>query len=444
MLTKEQAQRLTEKVLKLSKFPECSVDVSESEQAFIRFANNGVTTSGFTVTRTITVASTRDNKTGSTQTTEFTDEALEAAVRRSEEMALLAPPNPERVPPLGPQKYPEYDNWDDRTANARGPEMAPHVKAVIDAAAAKKLVAAGFISRSGSASASANKHGNFVYQRATDSRLATTVRTPTGTSSGWAGQPAVRIAEINGADVGSRAVDKCLRWAGKPVRLEPGKYTVLLEPTAVADLVQVFGYFNGFGARSAEEGRSFLSKKGGGSHLGDKLFPEIITLRSDPSDRRLATYIAGPDGLPAGPIPWIEKGVVKNLAYDRYWAMKTGNQPTPSGQQFILDGQKGSASDLLRGVERGLLVTRFWYIRPVNQQTAQLTGLTRDGLFLIENGAITQPVTNFRFNESPVRLLQNTIALGTPQRVRGGEGSGMVAPPLVATDFLFSSISDAI
>jgi predicted Zn-dependent protease len=444
MLTKEQAQRLTEKVLKLSKFPECNVDVSESEQAFIRFANNGVTTSGFTVIRTVTVASTRDNKTGSTQTTEFDDAALEAAVRRSEEMALLAPPNPERVPPLGPQKYGDYDNWDDRTANARGPEMAPHVKAVIDAAVAKRLVAAGFISRSGSAGASANKRGNFVYQRSTDSRMATTVRTPTGTSSGWAGQPAVHIAEINGADLGSRAVDKCLRWAGKPARLEPGKYTVLLEPTAVADLVQVLGFFGTFAARSADEGRSFLSKKGGGTHLGDKFFPEIITLRSDPSDRRLPAVIAGPDGLPTRPITWIEKGVVKNLAYDRYWAIKTGNQPTPSGQQLILDGQKGSVGELLKGVERGLLVTRFWYIRSVNPQTVQLTGLTRDGLFLIENGAISHPVINFRFNESPVRLLQNTIALGTPQRARGGEGFGMLAPPLVATDFLFSSISDAI
>jgi predicted Zn-dependent protease len=442
MLTKEQIQRLTERVLKFSKFPECSVGVNEGEQAFIRFANNGVTTSGFTLTRTVSVASTRDNKTGSTGTTDLGDAALEAAVRRSEEMAPLAPANPERVPPLGPQKYPDYDNWDDRTANARGPEMAPHVKAIIDAAVAKKLIATGFILRNASISASANKHGNFLYERATDSRLTTTVRTPAGTSSGWAGQPAVRIAEINGADIGSRAIEKCLRWAGKPLRLDPGRYTVVLEATAVADLVQTIGF--GFAARNADEGRSFLTKKGGGTHLLDKLFPEIITLRSDPSDRRLPTTVAAAGGLPARPITWIEKGVVKNLAYDRYWAMKTGNEPTPSAQQLILDGADGSAADLLKGVERGLLVTRFWYLRPVNPQTVQFTGLTRDGLFLIEKGSITQPVTNFRFNESPVRLLQNTIALGTPRRAQGGEGFGMIAPPLVATDFLFSSISDAI
>jgi predicted Zn-dependent protease len=443
MMTKEQAQRLAAKVLKFSKFPECSVDVSENEEAFIRFANNGVTTSGFTVTRTISVASSRDNKTGSTETTELDDAALEAAVRRSEEMALLAPPNPERVPPLGAQKYPEIDHWDDRTANARGPEMAPHVKAIIDAAVAKKLIAAGFILRSASISASANKAGNFVYERATDSRLTTTVRTPSGTSSGWAGQPAVRIAELNGADLGSRAIEKCLRWAGKPLRLDPGKYTVVLEPTAVADLVQTIG-FGAFAARNADEGRSFLTKKGGGTHVGDKLFPDIITLRTDPLDRRLPTTIAVQGGIPARPITWIEKGVVRNLAYDRYWALKTGNQPTPPAQGLILEGGKASAADLIKNVERGLLVTRFWYIRPVNPQTVQYTGLTRDGLFLIEKGAVTQPVTNFRFNESPVRLLQNTIALGAPQRARGAEGDGMIAPPLLAKDFLFSSISDAI
>jgi predicted Zn-dependent protease len=443
MLTKDQAQRLAEKVLKLSKFPECSVSVSDNEQAFVRFANNGVTTSGFTVERTLSIASARDGRTGATTTTELDDAALEAAVRRSEELASIAPPNPERVPPLGPQKYAEYDNWDERTAKARAPEMVPHVKAVVDGAIAKKFVAAGFIQRTSSVSASTNKNGNFVYERSTDSRMATTVRTPAGTSSGWAGQPAVRLAEINGAGLGARAIEKCLRWAGKPVRLEPGRYTVVLESTAVSDLLSPIG-FGAFSARNADEGRSFLSKKGGGTHVGEKLFPEIVTLRTDPFDRRFPTNLAVAGGIPARPIAWIEKGVVKNAAYDRYWAMKTGHPPTPDPQQLVLDGLEGTAADLIKDVERGLLVTRFWYIRPVNPQTVQMTGLTRDGLFLIEKGEITKPVINFRFNESPVRLLQNTVRLGRPERSRGGEGVGMVAPPLVAKDFLFSSISGAI
>jgi predicted Zn-dependent protease len=216
-----------------------------------------------------------------------------------------------------------------------------------------------------------------------------------------------------------------------------------LESTAVSDLLSPIG-FGAFSARNADEGRSFLSKKGGGTHVGEKLFPEIVTLRTDPFDRRFPTNLAVAGGIPARPIAWIEKGVVKNAAYDRYWAMKTGHPPTPDPQQLVLDGLEGTAADLIKDVERGLLVTRFWYIRPVNPQTVQMTGLTRDGLFLIEKGEITKPVINFRFNESPVRLLQNTVRLGRPERSRGGEGVGMVAPPLVAKDFLFSSISDAI
>jgi predicted Zn-dependent protease len=442
MLTPDQAQKLAEKILKLSKFPECSVSISESEDAFVRFANNGVTTAGFTGELNVSIASTRDGRSGFTQTSDTGDSALEAAMRRSEEMAGIAPVNPEHVEPLGPQKYADYDNWDERTAKARAPEMVPHVKAVIDGAIAKKLVAAGFINRVASMSASLNKKGNFVYERATDSRMTTTVRTSNGTSSGWAGHPAVRIAEINGSGIGARAIDKCMRWSGKPVRLEPGKYTVVLEPTAAADLLQMISF--GFSARNADEGRSFLSRKGGGSHLGDKLFPEIISLRTDPFDRRFPANLAAADGLPARPITWIENGAVKNLYYDRYWAMKSGKEPTPGAQSLVLAGGKGDIADLVSTVERGLLVTRFWYLRVVNPQTIQVTGLTRDGLFLIENGKVTNPVVNFRFNESPVRLLQNIIKLGTPERARGAEGSGMIAPPVVAKDFTFSSISDAI
>jgi predicted Zn-dependent protease len=442
MFTREQAQELTEKILKLSKFPECSVFLNVNEQAFVRFANNGVTTSGFTVERTVGISSTRDGRTGSADTTDLSNSALEAAVRRSEEIATIAPPDPEHVGPLGPQKYADYDNWDDRTAKARAPEMVPHLKAIIDAAVAKKLVAAGFIMRAASVNTLANKAGNFSYERATDSGITTTVRTANGSSSGWAGEPSVRIAELNGSELASRAIEKCMRWTQKPVKLQPGKYTVVLEPTAAADLLQRIAF--SLSARSADEGRSFLSKKGGGTHLGDKLFAEIVTLRSDPFDRRFPTNIAVASGLPARAITWIEKGVVKNLSYDRYWAAKTGKEPTPGAQSLILDGGEGRAADLIKDVERGLLVTRFWYIRVVNLQTVQMTGLTRDGLFLIEKGQVTQPVMNFRFNESPVRLLQNTIKVGKPQRARGAEGAGMIAPPIVAKDFLFSSISDAI
>lgn len=441
MLTRDESQKLIGKVLKYSSFPECSVTVDDSEQAFIRFANNGVTTAGFTVERTVTIEATRENKSGITQTTDLSDDALKAAVKRAEQLAAIAPPNPERVAPLGPQKYAAQESWDDQTASARSPQLVPHVKAIIDAALAKKLVAAGFFDRTASVEAFGTSSGNFGYQRRTDSRLTTTVRTGNGSSSGWAGKPSTRIGEINGADLGARAIEKCARWT-KPMKLDPGKYTVVLEPTAAADLMTLIG--NSFNARSAEEGRTFLSMKGGGTLLGEKLFPEAITLRSDPSDKRFPTRLWAEGGIPTRPMVWIDKGVVKNLAYDRYWAAKSKAQPTQNATGLILEGGADSVADLIKATERGLLITRFWYIRPVNPQTVQMTGLTRDGVFLIENGEIAKAVMNLRFNESPVNLLRNVRRLGRSERVRGAEGFGMIAPAMQIADFNFTSISDAV
>jgi predicted Zn-dependent protease len=374
-------------------------------------------------------------------------------VKRTERLALISPPNPERVPPLDPQKYPEIENYADSTAAARNQAMIPHIRAIVEAARTNGLVAAGFFERTAETASVANKLGNFGYGRVTDANLSATIRNSAGSSSGWASHPAVNIESIDGASVAKTAVDKCLRWK-EPRRLDPGKYTVVLEPTATGDLLQLLGF--SMQARAAEEGRSFLSKKGGGTLVGEKLFPEFVTLRSDPFNRLYSVLPwggggggfgrggGGGSGLPAERMTWIENGVVKNLFYDRYWAAKAGKQPTPFPNRLVLEGGGKSLADLIAAVDRGLLVTRFWYIRVVNPQTMQVTGLTRDGVFLIEQGKVTAPVMNFRFNQSPVEMLQNTVAMGTPVRVRGGEGQGMIAPPIVVKDFSFTSISDAV
>jgi predicted Zn-dependent protease len=455
MLTKEQAQKITEKALSFSTFPECDISVTSSESAFIRFALNDVTTSGFTVEQSMSISSVRDGQSGSTRVDEFDDDALREAVKRTERLAMIAPPNPERVPPLEKQKYPELENYAASTAGARNLAMIPHIRAIIDGAKANNLAAAGFFERSAETAAIANKQGNFGYGRITDASLSATLRNAAGSSSGWASHPAVLIESIDGAAVAGTAIDKCLRWK-EPKRLDPGKYTVVLEPTATGDLVQMMGF--GMQARGAEEGRSFLSKPGGGTLAGEKLFPEFVTLRSDPFNPLYSSLPWGGGGgfgfggggggagggLPAERMAWIENGVVKNLFYDRYWAAKAGKQPTPFPNRLVLEGGGKSLSELIAAVDRGLLVTRFWYIRMVNPQTMQMTGLTRDGVFLIEQGKVTSPVMNFRFNQSPVEMLKNTVAMGTPVRVRGGEGQGMIAPAIVVKDFSFTSISDAV
>ena len=453
MLTREEAQKLSQKVLALSTFPECQVSVSTIEQAYTRFANNGITTASLNLRQSVSIAVTRDGKTGSYAANDFDDGSLKEAVKKAEELAALAPPNSERLPALGPQHYPTINDLDPATAKAKAPEMIPHVKTIIEAALKAKLVAAGLIERSRRAQVVANKTGLFGFQESADAQLTTTIRMADGSSSGWAGQPSLRLSEIDSAKLAAVAIEKCLRWKN-PIRLDPGNYTVILEATAAADLVRLIQ--GGFSARNTEEGRTFLSKKGGGTLLREKIFPDFITLRSDPFDGKQPSSPWTGDLLPAKAVTWIDKGVVANLAYDRYWATKTGKEANGggggrgggggfgAGGSLTLDGGPDSLEQLIAGVERGVLITHLWYIRNVNPQTLQQTGLTRDGTFLIENGKITQPVMNFRFLESPVRLLKNTKKLGPALRVRGLEGGMMIAPSLVATDFPLPSISDAI
>jgi predicted Zn-dependent protease len=373
--------------------------------------------------------------------TETSAGALKAAVARSEELAALAPVTPEHAAPLGPQEFPDIASFHETTANARGAEMIPQIRAVIAAAVKEKLQAAGFFTRSATAQAIANKAGLFGFSRSADARLSTTIRRPDGSSSGWASQPSVEIAEIRGEELAQRAIAKCQAWT-KPRRLEPGRYTAVLDAVATSDLLM--GVYGAFDARAAEEGRGFFARKGGGAELGAKLFPEFITLRSHGAHAALPGAAWSGEWLPQRPFVWIDRGVVRNLRYDRYWASRAKREPTPDLQNLELEGGDATLDDLIRSVDRGLLVTHFWYIRTVNPQTRQMTGLTRDGLFLIENGKIAAPVMNFRFNESPFRMLKNARRLGRAERVQGLEAPSMIAPPVVADDFPFTSVSDAV
>ena len=455
MITKDEAQKIGQKVIGLSTFPECQVTITSTETAYTRFANNGITTASLEVRRNVSVTVTRDGRTGQYGSDDLDDTSLKNAVQKAEELAAIAPPNPERMPAVGAQKYPVVNDFDEATANARAPQMIPHVKTVIDTAVKNKLVAAGLILRTHRVTAVLNKNSLFGYHEAADSQMTTTVRMPDGSSSGWAGAPSLKLAALDSAKMAATASEKCMKW-NNPQRIDPGNYTVVLEPTAAGDIVRLITA--GFNARNTDEGRTFLSKRGGGTLVGEKLFPDYITLHSDPFDGHQPSSPWSADLLPSKAVTWVDKGVVANLSYDRYWAAKTGKEPTGGGGggrgggggfgggegALTLEGGSDSLESLIASVDRGLLITHFWYIRGVNPQTLQQTGLTRDGVFLIEHGKITAPVMNFRFLESPVRLLKNTKRLGQAMRVRGLEGGMMVSPALVAADFPLPSISDAI
>jgi predicted Zn-dependent protease len=447
MFSQQQVKDIIDQVIGYSKLPGCQVDIQWTEDDFIRFARNGITTSGYRVTQQISITSTtEDKRSGNSGVSELTQEALRAGVKQAEDLALISHPNPEDMPALPAQKYPHLSNFDADTAAARGDVLIPQVQAVLAGAIKNKLVTAGFIQRSANAVGVGNKAGLFGYHTYTDSSLTHTMRNAEGTSSGWATQSSVMVKDLNGAEQAAVSIKKCLGGINRK-KLDPGKYIVIMEPAAVADLIGWLGF--AFGARDAEQGQSFLSKPGQdpnatATFLGEKMFPEIITLRSDPFHPKLASTPWGPSLLPNEKISWIEKGVVSNLFYDRFWASKAGKKPTPFPANLVLEGQNNSLNDLIASVDRGLLVTRLWYIRVVQPKTWQLTGLTRDGVFLIENGKVTDPITNFRWNQSPAEVLQRTTKLTQPIRVTNDETGSNMAPALITTDFNLTSVSDAV
>ena len=199
MLTKNDAKNLVDKIIGFSRLPQCQVDVTWTEDAFIRFANNGITTSGYRITQQVAISSvTEDKREGNAVVTEWNDEALRRGVQQAEDLARISKPNPEGMPALGPQKYLTLSNYDQFTAAARGDVMIPHVKAVIDSAKAAKLIGAGFIQRSANAVAVGNKAGLFGYHTYTDCSLTNTMRTADGSSSGWASQTSVSLKDVDG------------------------------------------------------------------------------------------------------------------------------------------------------------------------------------------------------------------------------------------------------
>ncbi|HEV8120309.1 MAG TPA: metallopeptidase TldD-related protein [Candidatus Polarisedimenticolia bacterium] len=454
-LTAKEARALAARILAYSRAEECEVTIEAGASAHTRFAASDVTTAGSATTLAITITSRGNKRTGTVQTGETDPASLERAVRRSEEILTLVPESPEWVPGLGAQTYPAIPAFDAATA-AAGPEARRDgAAAAVEAARASGLAASGFFSTDVTASAIANRKGLFGYQPSTETSFSTTMRTSDGTGSGWAGRTATRLADLQPKEIAAGAAKKALASA-KPRDLDPGRYTVILEPQAVTDLLGTM--LGGLSARAADEGRSVFSKPGGGNRIGEKVCAEGVTLRSDPFDARVPGrpwIVAGGfgggggggffglgaqnQGLPATKVTWIERGTLRNLSVDRYWAGKTKTAPVPYPGSLILEGGSGSLDDLVAGCERGLLITRFWYIRTLNPQTLQQTGLTRDGVWLVEKGTIVSPVNNFRFNDGPIALLRNLEAMSAS--VRTGR---MVVPAIRARDFNMASRSDAV
>ena len=437
ILNKEEAKIILDKVMSFSQADACEANIDGGTDGNIRYARNTVTTAGETSNISLVVQSSFGKKSGTVTVNEFDDETLKKSVRMSEELAKLSPENPEFMEPLGPQKYLESKAFFDSTEQIVPEYRAKAAADSIMPAKEKGLVAAGFLEDYVYFEAMTNSNGLFAYHKETGVDFTVTMRTKDGTGSGWVTRDVNDVNKLSTASASNIAIQKAL-MSKEAKAIEPGKYTVILEPAASVGLLQNLIY--SMNARSADEGRSFLSKAGGGNKLGEQIVDERVNIYTDPLNAEIPGQTWNSSGMPRKKMNLIEKGTVKNLFYGRYWAQKQGVDPVPYPSGAVMEGDNSkSLEDLIRSTKKGILVTRTWYIRTVDPATLLYTGLTRDGTFYIEDGEIQFPVKNFRFNESPIIMLNNLEALAKPQRI-----GGSLVPPMKINDFTFTSLSDAI
>lgn len=442
MMDETQAKKLAERILsradKLAPGAEWKLSLTSGRSANTRLAQNQITSCGDGEETTIELTLLRGKRIGRVYCNQTDEASIKRLVERADMMARLAPEDPERMPLLPPQRYRRISGAYDAATEGLGAEARAQLFAeCVEVARARELLLAGFFKHDGYLGTLANSAGLFAQHRASAFELSLTARTRDGASSGWSCAYGDSVKGLQGAALAAVACDKAARGKS-PTELLPGRYTVVLEPAAVAELLLYL--LGALDARSADEGRSFFAGKAEKTKLGQKLFADFITLRSDAADPELRAFPYDDEGLPLAPLTAIEGGVLKELLYTRYWADKKGRVPTGWRNAWKLLPGQSSREALIADCKRGVLVTRIWYTSLHDPQSLLVTGLTRDGTFLIEDGRITRPVHNFRFNESIPALLKNVEAMSR-DTVRIGE---LRVPAIRAADFHFTSVSKAV
>jgi predicted Zn-dependent protease len=335
--------------------------------------------------------------------------------------------------------------WSQSTYQSRAEARASVVQSILDAVERAGLSSAGEVRISASGTATVNSDGLLRYYPTTAAQFSSTVRDPKGTSSGWAGQVDYDLARIDVHALAQRALDKC-KASASAVAIEPGRYTTILEPQAVADLFQLLVY-RALDRRMAEQGNGpFAGTTPGTSKIGEAVLDQRLTLSADPMDP-LGGFVPFRtwDGAPYPQVNWIDHGVLHDLSYERWYALpRLGrDQALPNSYSFRLSGGTTSVDEMIKTTERGLLVTRFSGLQVVDFSTMLCSGYTRDGLWLIERGAIRKAVKNLRFTESPLFAFNQVEQLGPPTRVFSRLGAS-VTPAAKVRDFSFTGLSDAV
>ncbi|OAR25141.1 peptidase [Streptomyces sp. ERV7] len=454
---------IVERALSLSTADGCVVIADEHSSANLRWAGNALTTNGVTRGRTLTVIATVDGAQGTASgvvsRSAVTAGDLEPLVRAAEAAARGAGPAEDAQPLVeGVPVAADFTDAPAETSSAVFGEFAPALGEAFARARAGGRELYGFANHEMTSSYLGTSTGLRLRHDQPTGTLELNAKSPDRARSAWAGRSTRDFKDV---DPGALDEELAVRlgWAQRRIDLPAGRYETLLPPTAVADLL-IYQLWSS-NARDATEGRTVFSKPGGGTRLGEKLARLPLTLRSDPNEPGLESapfqlaHSSGDDasvfdnGLPLAPTEWMRDGKLERLITTRHSAALTQLPVTPSIGNLVLDaGGERSLEEMAAATERGLLLTCLWYIREVDPATLLLTGLTRDGVYLVENGEVVGEVNNFRFNESPVDLLSRATEAGRTEKTLPREWSDWFTraamPALRVPDFNMSSVSQGV
>jgi PmbA protein len=442
MLGPDAIRRITERVLTASSADQTEVVVSAGEQQLTRFANNEIHQHVSETNIEIRIRAIIGQQIGVTATNDPSEAGLARALDAAIEIARRQPPNPEFTSLPHPQPITPADGWSQATADCTPQFRADGVGTIVRLAEAQGLIAAGAFSSAAEEIAVTNSLGVWAYHPRTRAQLNTVIM---GEASGWASAASRDINEIDPEALGQQAVDKALR-SRNPQSLPPGIYPVVLEPYAVAEMLAYLN-FMGFSALALQEGRSPLEP-------GQQQAAPEITIYDDGSDPTGLPMPFDYEGVPKQLVPLIKNGVTSAVVYDSQTAAKDGKQstghawpaPNPNGpiaSNIFLKPGGTPRAELVKGIQRGVYVTRFWYVNIVHPKQALLTGMTRDGTFLIENGEIAGPIRNFRFTQSVIDALQNVQDVSSETLLDYDlPGVALRVPALKIGEFNFSSATE--
>ena len=442
LLSDAEMRRIAEKIFKLSDADETEVEIGMVSDALTRFANNTIHQNVAEQLLSVSVRTVLDGRTARATTNKTDEESLRRVVAASRALARSQPRNPNLLPMPGPQKYGKVARYFENTAHATPADRARAVARVADLAEKNKQTAAGIFTTGVTQSAVVNTNGLFASHRQTRAEFSITIME--SDSSGWAKANAPDLARIDPVALARSAAEKSAA-SRKPSEAAPGKWIVILEPAAVLDLVGFLFY--DFAGTAVADQRSCFNKR-----MGKRVMGENITLHDDVYHPLQSGLPFDGEGIPRQKVLLVEKGVPSNLVYARATAKKMKAKPTGHGfslpndygeapMNLVFSGGDSSVEDMVRSTERGVLVTRLWYIREVDPYEKVLTGMTRDGTFLVQNGRVAGGLRNFRFNQSSLEMLSNVELLGAAVRSAGEESFEMVVPPMKVRDFHFSEVT---